>query len=56
MRHSHAQEEFSHFVVAVIGTALLFGVVAWTYAAFEHLGCSVGVPCRTPAEMSQVHY
>ncbi len=54
-KHSHAMESFSHFVVALIGAAVIVGAAAWAFVAFDDHGCHA-VDCRTGAQMAQAHY
>jgi hypothetical protein len=56
-KRSHAMENFSHFVVALIGATVIIGAAAWAFVAFDDHGCSTQTEgCRTPAQMAQVHY
>ena len=55
-KHSHAMENFSHFVVALIGATVIVGAVAWAFMASDDHGCGGGINCRTPAQMAQAHY
>jgi hypothetical protein len=56
MSKSHASEEFSHFIVALAGAAVLLGAVAWSFVAMDTGGCTSYIKCRTPAQMAQAHY
>jgi len=52
-------ENFSHFVVALIGATAIIGAAAWAFVAFDDHGCGThdtGISCRTHAEMTQAHY
>ena len=58
-KRSHAMENFSHFVVALIGATAIIGAAAWAFVAFDDHGCGThdtGISCRTHAEMTQAHY
>ena len=56
-KRSHAMESFSHFVVALIGGAVIIGAAAWAFMAFDDHGCSSSTTgCRTQTEMNQAHY
>jgi hypothetical protein len=56
MSKSHASEGFSHFIVALVGAAVIVGAAAWTFVAMDTGGCTSYIKCRTSAEMAQVHY
>lgn len=55
MHKSHASESFSHFVVALIGATVIVGAAAWAFSASQDI-CASKFPCRTAAQMAEVHY
>jgi hypothetical protein len=55
-KRSHAMENFSHFVVALIGATVIVGAVAWAFVASDDHGCGGGISCRTSSQMAQAHY
>jgi len=54
-KRSHAMENFSHFVVAMIVVLIGLGAVVWALNSFG-IGCAVGVPCHSNEAPHPVTY
>ncbi|MDI7775324.1 hypothetical protein [Asticcacaulis sp. EMRT-3] len=55
-KHSHAAENFSHFVVAIVIVALAAAVIVWVATNFHSDQCPAGIPCHPGGQPTQVHY